>query len=350
MDLRLKQRAVIEFLSAEGCSATAIHFRMKAVYGNSCVDRSTVARWAKTLKDLDPCESSVLDHPRSGRPLSASDPEHQTQVDELIRSNRRIKQKDISNKVGISQDRVHHILTNLLQYRRVCARWVPRMLTPEMKHQRKVMCEQLLARYEDEGDAFIQQIVTGDESWVHHYDPESKQQSMEYRHKTSPSPKKFKVVASARKVMLTVFWDYEGIVHMEFLEKGETINSARYVQTLIKLKARLRRIRKEKDVIIHHDNARPHTSRETLAAIDRMGFKTLQHPSYSPDLAPSDFFLFPKLKDFLKGNRYESDDEVMDAVRSWCRGKSADFYADGLRQMIGRWRLCVERNGDYVEK
>ena len=174
MELRLKQRAVIEFLTAEGCSPTVIHSRMKAVYGHSCVDRSTVARWANNVKDSDPSESSVHDQPRSGRPLSATDTEHQMQVDELIRSNRRIKQKDISNQVGISQERVHHIICDILLYRRVCARWVPRMLTPELKQQRKVMCQQLLARYDDEGDDFLQQIVTGDESWAHHYDPESK--------------------------------------------------------------------------------------------------------------------------------------------------------------------------------
>ncbi|GFO19810.1 histone-lysine N-methyltransferase SETMAR [Plakobranchus ocellatus] len=74
-----------------------------------------------------------------------------------------------------------------------------------------------------EGEAFLQRILTGDESWVHHYDPECKAQSMEYRHKTFPSPRKFKVVASARKVLFTVFWDMEGVVHMEFLEQ-ETLS------------------------------------------------------------------------------------------------------------------------------
>ena len=63
----------------------------------------------------------------------------------------------------------------------------------------------------------MERVVTGDESWVHHFDPESKVQSMEYRHKASPSPRKFKVIASARKVLLTIFWDMKGVVHMEFL-------------------------------------------------------------------------------------------------------------------------------------
>ena len=75
----------------------------------------------------------------------------------------------------------------------------------------------------------LRQIVTVGESWVHHYDPESKQQSKEYRHKTSPSPKKFKVFSSARKVLLTIFWDSKGVVHTEFSEQGNTVNSTKYV-------------------------------------------------------------------------------------------------------------------------
>ena len=102
--------------------------------------------------------------------------------------------------------------------------------------------------------------------------------------------------------------------------------------------------------IMHHDNARPHTSLETRTALDRLGLRTLPHPPYSPDLPPSDFFLFPKLKDYLKGNRYETDEDVKNAVHSWCRDKTADFFADGIQQVVRRWRLCIERDGDYVEK
>ncbi|KAJ4433523.1 hypothetical protein ANN_15832 [Periplaneta americana] len=65
----------------------------------------------------------------------------------------------------------------------------------------------------------------GDESWVHHFDPENKRSSMEFHHKGSSAPKKFKAVPSTGKLMLTVFWDIQGVVHMEFMPKGTTINS-----------------------------------------------------------------------------------------------------------------------------
>jgi hypothetical protein len=69
-----------------------------------------------------------------------------------------------------------------------------------------------------------------------HYDPDNKRQSMEYRHKGSPAPNKFKTKASAEKVMLTVFWNSEGIVLTDFLENGATVNSERYIESLRSLK------------------------------------------------------------------------------------------------------------------
>ena len=128
----------------------------------------------------------------------------------MIRSNRRVKQSVIANEVGISKEQVRHTVTHLLGYRKVSARWVLRQLTLENKIQRKEMCIHLLKRYNKEGEAFLERVVTGDESWVHHFEPESKVQSMEYRHKTSSSPRKFKVIASARNVLLTIFLGHEG--------------------------------------------------------------------------------------------------------------------------------------------
>ncbi|GFN94946.1 histone-lysine N-methyltransferase SETMAR [Plakobranchus ocellatus] len=251
---------------AKGCTAANIHARMKTVYAEMCISDCAIRKWVRIFKGEEPRETILRDRQCSGRPLSASDTAHREKVDCMIKAHRRVKQREIADEVGISKERVHHIVTTVLGYRKVSARLVPRQLTVEIKAQRKDMYTQLLDRYNAEGKAFLQHILTGDESWVHHYDPECKVQSMEYRHKTSPSSRKFKVVASARKVLFTVFWDMEGVVHMEFLEQGQTVNSERYISTLRALKLRLRRVRRDKDSILQHDNARPQTSRQTQDA------------------------------------------------------------------------------------
>jgi hypothetical protein len=82
---------------------------------------------------------------------------------------------------------------------------------------------------------------------------------MEYRHPGSPSVKKFRALPSAKKIMLTIFWDARGVLYTEFLTKGSKVNSDKYCATLQSLKQRIRKIRPERNtLLLHHDNARPH--------------------------------------------------------------------------------------------
>jgi histone-lysine N-methyltransferase SETMAR len=120
--------------------------------------------------------------------LTATDKFHKKKVDELIRNNQWIGEREITVKLGISQERVGHVI-DVFQYWKVCARWVPHMLTVEMEALRVEICQQLLSRYEKEGEEFLHSVVTVNETWVHHYEHKSKCQSMEYHHKGSPAKK-----------------------------------------------------------------------------------------------------------------------------------------------------------------
>jgi len=90
--------------------------------------------------------------------------------------------------IGQYVESAHHIIHDKLKFPKVCARWVPKRLTPEMKEIRGDACQELLRRYEVDGEAFLQRIVTGDETWVHFSEPERKRQSMEWHHTSSPKP------------------------------------------------------------------------------------------------------------------------------------------------------------------
>jgi hypothetical protein len=80
---------------------------------------------------------------------------------------------------------------------------------------------QHLLRYADEGGDMLNRIVTGDESWMHLYQPEQKRASVQWKHPDSLSVKKFKVTPSAGKLMLTVFWDSQGVLLIHFQKRGE---------------------------------------------------------------------------------------------------------------------------------
>ena len=129
------------------------------------------------------------------------------------------------------------------------------------------------------------------------------------------------------------------------------VDSANYCKLLKQVKKDMknkRRGHQSKGVILHHDNARPHTATQTVQTINNLGWELLPHPSYSPDLAPSDFHLFGPLKEFTRDTKFESEDEVKNVVSDWVRHQSKDFYAEGIRKLVHKWKKCVKLMGDYV--
>ena len=103
-------------------------------------------------------------------------------------------------------------------------------------------------------------------------------------------------------------------------------------------------------MLLLHDNAPSHTSRIAKAAVAENKFQELNHPPYSPDLAPSDFFLFRNMKKPLRGRRFQTDEEVKAAVIEWFEGQEKPFFENGLKSLKSKWEKCVEVAGDYIEK
>lgn len=343
-------RAVIKFLTLEGQSPKNIHERLVAVYGESSPSYATVKRWAREFQ----CgRESLQDDARSGRPSTSITQENIETVHQLVLNNRRIKVHEIEETTGISYGSIESILHEHLHMSKVCARWVPKMLTAEMKESRVTNSYALLTRYNRDPEDFHFRLVTCDETWLYHYDPESKQESMEWKHMGSPRTKKFKASRSCKKIMATVFWDSKGIIHIDYLPHGTTMNGEYYASLLKRVRQSVkdkRRGKLRRGVLVQQDNAPVHTSQIAMHAVKECGFEVLPHPPYSPDLAPSDYHLFPKLKKHLRGKRYSDDNELMDAVQAWSEGQNSDFYRSGISDLVKRWTKCIDLQGDYVEK
>jgi len=151
--------------------------------------------------------------------------------------------------------------------------------------------------------------------------------------------------------MLTSFWDAKSLLYTEFLTNGLTVNSDRYCATLRSLKQRIHRIRPERNTfLLHHVNASSHCSAQTQNVMISLKFTVAPHPPYSQDLAPSDLWLFPKLKETLKGQHFSSDAEVEPAVCKWISNQPETFTIDGMKKMDRTIEKCVVVNGDCVEK
>lgn len=343
-------RSVIRFLNARNVKPAEIYRQLRDVYGEDVMSEGMVRKWVRMFNSG---RTNVHDEDRSGRPSLVTD-DLVRAVDEKIRENRRFTMTTLSDEFQqISRTLLYGIVTDRLGYRKLCSRWVPKMLTDVHKTKRLGSALTFLTRYSDDGENFLNKIVTGDETWVRHVTPESKQQSMEWRHTHSPKKQKFKTTMSAQKIMCTVFWDRKGVLLIDFLARGETINAARYCETLRKLKRAIQNKRRgmlSNGIVLLHDNARPHTANDTQTLVRQFRWEQFDHPPYSPDLAPSDYHLFQHMKRELAGKRFETDDEVKTAVDLWLHSMAGTFYEEGINKLITRYDKCLNIGGNYVEK
>ena len=86
-----------------------------------------------------------------------------------------------------------------------------------------------------------------------------------------------------------------------------------------------------------------------MDAVERNGYELIPHPAYSPDLAPSDSFLFLNLKKDIRGLHFRSDEEVVTAFKEWVNGKDPDFFSSGLMALEHCWFKCITLEGNYIE-
>jgi len=183
---------------------------------------------------------------------------------------------------------------------------------------------------------FLLRLATMDETWLYHYDPKTKQQSVEWRHSSSPCPTKFRVQKSTGKFLASIFWDQDGILLNDYLPKGQIINAEYYAYLLVQLKDILKEkcCRKfTKGVLFLHDNAPAQRALATQKKLAYLGFRYLDHPPYSLHLALADYHLFPGLKKQLKGRHFSSDMEVTAATETWLDGQPSEFFFEWLAKV-----------------
>jgi len=219
--------------------------------------------------------------------------------------------------------------------------------------QRVACALTFLMRYHKEGDGILSHIVTGDETWVFHITLQSKQQSLHWKLTGSPKRKKFKQTFSTRNIMCTVLSDRQGVLLVEFLPQGTTINSAVYCETLKKLRRAIQNKRRRMliaAILLLHDNARLRSAAQTQELITSFKWEQMDNPSCSPDLAPSDYHLFLQLQKFLGGKRFDDEDDLKDAVQKWLTWQAAASHEEGIQKLVPRCDKCFNKGGECVEK
>ncbi|GFU67138.1 mariner Mos1 transposase [Trichonephila clavipes] len=245
---------------------------------------------------------------------------------------------------------VHKIISEDLGMRKICGKLVPKVFTDVQKQNRDAVSKDLLERIEED-PYFVDNVITGDESWFFQYDPETKRQSNEWHTPQSPGQKKARMSKSRMKTTLIAFFDKNGVVHSEFVPEGQTVNGAFYVEVLKRLKRWVNRVRPEISANwkLHHDNAPSHTCFVVTEHLTKNGIVTIPQPPYSPDLAPADFFLFPKVKTALKGCHQGTLDDVKRACTHALKDVSVGDFQGAYETRKRCKQKCVHAQGAYFE-
>ena len=194
---KIGERAVIQYLHKKGLIPKHIHNDMVVTLGKNAPSYATVKRWVAEFKRG---RQSLENDPRPGRDVTVATPEMVNKVHDIVMTDRRVTERYIASAVGFSQERVHSILTEDLEMRNLSARWVPRLLIVDQKHTRRTLSSTNLNLFEEDPANFLKRFVTMDETWVHHFTLEAKQQWKQWKHPGSPQPKKAKTVPSAGEV------------------------------------------------------------------------------------------------------------------------------------------------------
>lgn len=347
-ELKLKYRAVIEFLMLEGETCANIHTRLVNVYAEDAPSLTTVKNWVWEFKRG---KSTLEDEPRSGRPREATSEEMIAAARAVVEENRRASYRCIAEQLGISKDSVMQIMKNELKMRKICKVWVPHSLTQENKDMRVDFSRILYNRCMRSQEKFFSQLVTMDESMLPDYEPLSRTEGKVWVFKGESAPTEVQRKKTCGKTMLIVFWDEKGVLLEHYVPRGVHVNAAYHKNLLIQLRSEIKEKRRgmlSRGVLLQQDNARTHTAQVAIDEAMKCGFEILPHPPYSPDLAPSDYYLFRNLKKDKRGNRFATEDELKNWTTNWLAEKDEAFFRKGIRMLKDRWQRCIEQRGEYL--
>ncbi|KAI6651270.1 Mariner transposase [Oopsacas minuta] len=194
----------------------------------------------------------------------------------------------------------------------------PHSLNLQQKISRIDLCEIMHKRFANGSSRAVSEILTGDETWIYHYDSETKRMSKEWVEEDAPPPTKVRRARSFGKQMWAIIFRSSGFVEIVALEDRKTVIADWYTTVCLPKVITAIESQREKTgirgILLHHDNASLHTAIRTRESLENSGLEALPHRPTSPDLAPCNFWLFPRLKDQLRGRRFSTNEELRGAL------------------------------------
>jgi [histone H3]-lysine36 N-dimethyltransferase SETMAR len=324
------------------------HARLVQAFGDQAPSLSTVRNW---FWEFERGREFLSDELREGRPSERLLDTNIDAVKAVIDENRKSTLFQISTQTGIPMTTVSRILKEQLRVTKLCCRWVPHKLTEEQMHLRVDWCHKMLMKFRIGSSKLVFSIATGDESWIYQYDPETKQQSAQWTFDDEPTPTKIRQARSVGKKMVAVYFGKSGHIATIELEGRRTVNAEWYTTICMpEVLSALRHGSPNRRILLHEDNAPAHKAKLTQAFYAHNKVELTGHPPYSPDLAPCDFWLFPRIKAQLRGKYFSSAEDALDAFKNAILEVPPNFWSDCFDSWFERMQKCIDCKGEYFEK
>jgi histone-lysine N-methyltransferase SETMAR len=276
------------------------------------------------------------DLPRSGRPLEVD----LNQLSQLIGEDPQLTTRCLAEQLGCSHVAVGKHLDELGKTWRYGG-WIPHEISPRQRQHRVDTCMDLLTSHRNH--TWLRNLITGDEKWVLYINHTHRRQWLSSGETGQATPKTHH---HSKKVMLSVWWGVNGVIHWEILSNNLTITAELYCQQLDRVAEKL--VEKYDKIYYLHDNARPHISKSTREKLLQLGWTTVPHPPYSPDLAPTDYHLFRSLSNYLREKKFDNENHLKSDLLNFFDSKPRSFYENGILSLPKRWQQVIDSNGAYI--
>lgn len=335
----LKIRTCLLYDFKVGLSATESVKRINVAFGQSTITIRDAQRWFKRFREGN---ENLEDMPRGAPSILV---ENDTLI-ELVEGGPRRTCTEMADHLNCNESTVRKRLHEL-GYSKKLDKLVPHRLTPANKMARFNICSILLERHKQM--PFWKRIITCDEKWVLHDNFRRSASWVKMNSSPGICPKQG---LHPSKTLITVWWNYKGIIHTDYLPPRKTIKADIYCAEIDVVRAKLQKtdpaLVNRRGIILLHDNARPHTAKMTQEKISQVGWELLPHPPYSPDLSPTDYHLFLSMSNFLSGKKYHSVNDVQSDMSLFFVSKKPEFYERGIFSLIDRWEKVVNSCGEYI--
>ena len=294
-----EQRVYCKIQAQLGFAPTEIHADLQKVYGNGALKYATVCKWVRRFND--------------GRESIENDP-----------------------RLGLHK---------------ICVHWVSHSLTDEQKQSRVRLASQVIEKYDKCDPCRLEEIVTGDETWIYHFQPDSKAKNKVWVSSEGDRPVIAHRCKTSNRMLYAIFFDSKGPVLQIPVPKGSSVTGKFYRESLltqlVDFYQKHRPRTGVRGIKILHDNAPAHKSATVQEYLKESGLDVLDYPPYSPDLSPCDFWLFPRLKEMLAGHRFESRCGIGSAVYQCLQHIPKEDYRVAFWKWVDRCKMCVEADGEY---